>query len=160
MHRLQIQDILRPERVLLLTCSSKQEALDTLIDCLAATPEVTDSVALRREVYAREKLMSTGLGVGFGVPHVRIPSVRNLVMAVGINKQEIPDYTTLDDTYVRVVCMIAAHDDQHVPYLKALSMLRPLMKNPAARHLLYNIKSAEAAYDLLCEYCVLSPGLD
>ena len=146
----QIEDILTPERVLLMSCTSKSEAIDNLIDCLADTPEVTDPVELKREMYARERLMSTGLGVGFGVPHVRLASVTNLVMAVGVNDRDLEDYTTLDDSFVRVLCMIAARDDQHVRYLQALSALRPLMKDVGQCDLLLQAPDALVAYKILC----------
>mgnify|MGYP005867084863 CR=1 FL=1 len=139
---------LTPERVLRLDCDTKAEAFDVLIGCLSEAPEIGDANVLRREMFAREELMSTGLGNGFGVPHVRLESVSALVMAAGVNRRALADYEALDGKPVRVICMVAARADQHADYLRVLAALSHVMKNGAARKALLATKEPGAIYEI------------
>jgi len=144
-----LQEILAPERAVLLDCSGKEEALNALIAALASAPEVTNKEELRREVFQREALMSTGIGFGIGVPHVRLSSVTDLVLAVGVNRQELEDYASLDERPVRIICMVAAREDQHAQYLKALAAISSLMKDASVREALLAASDSESIYSLL-----------
>jgi len=144
-----LEAALPPHNVLLTREESKEAVLGILLDCLSSSPEVTDPEALRREMMNRERIMSTGMGHGLGVPHVRLPSVRNLVMAVGVNDRDIVDYVALDDRPVRVVCMVAAHDDQHTQYLRTLAAVSTVLRDPANIRALQDATTAEEARAIL-----------
>ncbi len=140
--------ILPPERVVILTSHAKEDVLEELILFLGKSAEVTDVDDLRRGIFHREEMMSTGIGLGIGVPHLRCGTVRDLVMAVGISQQAVAGYESLDGEPVHLVCMIAAGADQHSQYIQTLSLVskklrdRELFKSvisatdPAAAHAL------------------------
>jgi nitrogen PTS system EIIA component len=146
-----LRDVLTVDRVLMLDCGGKEEALNALIERLGAAPEVRDTEELRREVFERETLMSTGIGFGIGVPHVRLASVSDLVLAVGINKRELEDYASLDERPVQIICMVAAKDNQHTQYLKALAAISSLMKESNVREALLSAKDSEAVFRILTQ---------
>lgn len=144
-------DVLTPDRVLLLDCNTKEEALKALVACLSTAPQVKNKEELAREVFERESLMSTGIGFGIGVPHVRLASVEDLVMAVGVNRTGIADYASLDERPVRIICMVAARDNQHAQYLKTLAAISTLMKEETIRARLIEATDAAAIYEILTE---------
>lgn len=144
-----VEDVLAPERVVLLDTNTKKEALEELIDCIATAPQVKNRDALAAEIFQREELMSTGIGFGVAVPHVRLDSVTDLVMAVGICRHDIDDYGSLDDTPVRIICMVAARSDQHAQYLKTLGAVSSALKSEDVRAALLSAEDAEAAYKIL-----------
>lgn len=144
-----LRDLLTPERVLLLDCESKETALNALVDALGRAPQVKDPEELRREVFERETLMSTGIGFGIGVPHVRLASVKDLVLAVGVNKRDLEDYASLDERPVRIICMVAARENQHAQYLKALAAISNLMKEAEVRDALLSAEDPAQVYALL-----------
>ena len=146
-----IREVLTLDRVCLLDCLTKEEALNALVDSLATAPEVRDKNELRREVFAREALMSTGIGFGIGVPHVRLASVRDLVLAVGVNRRAIEDYASLDESPVQIICMVAARNNQHTQYLKALAAISTLMKDPNLREALLAATGRDVIYRLLTQ---------
>ena len=125
--------VLTPERVILLDDPSKKEVLTKLVDLLAETPFVQDRDQLLKGILEREVLTSTGIGSGIGVPHVRIESVTDLVMAVAVCKQPVKDYTSLDELPVQIVCMLAARTDQHAKYIRTLSGISSRLKDPLSR---------------------------
>lgn len=144
-----LTDVLRPDRIVFLDTNRKESALTALVDCLASTPEVTDAEALSREIFLREALMSTGIGFNVAVPHVRLASVSDLVLAVGISRRPIDDYESLDDEPVRIVCMVAARPDQHGQYLKTLGAVSKALRPAQVREALLEAPDAKAAYLVL-----------
>jgi PTS system nitrogen regulatory IIA component len=104
------------------------EVLTKLTALISETHIINSSDALLTDILEREELMSTGIGFGVGVPHVRVDYVSDLVMAVGICRKGLEDYTTLDQENVKIVCMLAARLDQHAQYLRTLSSISSRLK--------------------------------
>lgn len=144
-----VASVLTPERTFKLGASAKQEVLDRLIDALAGAPGVRNADELREGIWHREALMSTGIGLGIGVPHVRLDSVKDLAMAVAVTSQPITDYVALDDEPVRIVFMITGARDQHARYIRLLSAISSRFKDHVLREALLDAPDAAAIYALL-----------
>lgn len=142
---------LNENRVLLLDKTSKAEALESLIAVLGRAPEVGNVDELRQKIFEREQLMSTGIGLGIAVPHVRLASVSNGVMALGICASAVEDYETLDDEPVRLICMIAANNEQHNEYIQTLASISKLLKQESIRKALVGSKSAKEAFEFFAK---------
>ena len=124
---------LTSERVIVVNEIDKDTVLRNLVDLLAESPFVHNRDELLKGIFAREELMSTGIGFGVGVPHVRIDSVSDLVMAVAISKRAISGYSSLDNQAVQIVCMLAARSDQHAKYIRTLSAVSNRLKDAEVR---------------------------
>jgi len=144
-------NLLTSDRVVLLDSADKRAVLERLVERLARSPLVTDSEALLRGILDREALMSTGIGFGVAVPHVRIDSVKGPVMAVAVCKTSIPDYASLDDQPVRIVCMVAARSDQHKEYIRTLAKISSHLKRPDLRERILESADASEICNLLIE---------
>ncbi|MCR5606902.1 MAG: PTS sugar transporter subunit IIA [Treponema sp.] len=145
----QVKNILSPERIILINHTTKHDCLIELADNLATAPQVKDEKELSSEILKREELMSTAIGRGIAIPHVRLSSVTDLVMSVGICQQDIIDFQTIDDTPVRLLIMIAAAYNQHSYYLQTLSFFSSKLKNRELRDALLASKNPLDAYNLL-----------
>lgn len=126
-------DILTLDRVIVLDSANKENVLTNLVDLLAVSPSIRNRDDLLKGIFAREELMSTGIGFGVGIPHVRIEAVTDLVMAVAVCKEAIKDYASLDNQPVQIVCMLAARSDQHTKYIRALAAVSNRLKDKATR---------------------------
>lgn len=146
-----IADVLRPECVLLLDVTHKQDALEAMVDCLVAHHHIPDRAECLTALAQREELMSTGIGLGVGVPHVRLPSIPNMVMAAAVSKRDITDYASLDGMPVRLLFMIVAGHDQHADYLRLLSSIGRRIKVGFLRDRLIDAPTPQAFYDALVE---------
>lgn len=125
---------LAPDRILIFEEEiSKEEALNKLVDTFVMTSQVSKMVDMRNGIFAREELMSTGIGVGIAVPHVRLDSVRDIVMALGICRVPINDYESIDNVPVRLIFMIAAATNQHAKHLRLLSQISTRLKDEMLR---------------------------
>lgn len=140
---LEIEDVLAKDRILFLEATGKKEALNLLIDCLAGMPEIADREELACEIFQREELMSTGIGLGVAIPHVRLPSLRKTIMTVALMKSGLDDYESLDGQPVRLIFMIVSGHHQHAEYLRLLSSLANLVKRENIRQQLIDSNSPE-----------------
>lgn len=147
----QIRNILSPDRIVYITQSTKHDALVELAANLSTAPQVKFAQELETEILKREELMSTAIGRGIAIPHVRLSSVTDLVMSVGICKSPVIDFQTIDDVPVQLLIMIAAAYNQHSYYLQTLSFLSSKLKNAELRDALLKSTDPEAAYKLLIE---------
>jgi PTS system nitrogen regulatory IIA component len=144
----QVQSILSPDRVLFLDCSTKRDALLALVENLATAPQVKNKQELAMEILKREELMSTAIGRGIAIPHIRLSSVTDLVVSIGVSRSDIVDFQPLDDEPVRLVFMIAAAYNQHAYYLRTLSFFSARLKNRELRNSLLQAKTTEEVYNL------------
>ena len=150
-NRIQVKNILSPDRIIFLNHSTKHDALIELAENLTTAPQVKDAQELSSEILKREELMSTAIGCSIAIPHVRLASVTDLVMSVGISKVNIIDFQTIDDMPVRLLFMIAAAYNQHAYYLQTLSFFSTKLKNQDLRNGLLKSSSASEAYKLLTQ---------
>jgi len=143
------ESILSPHRVIFMNYSNKRDALLALAENLAAAPQVKNRQELSTEILKREGLMSTAIGCGIAIPHVRLSSITDLVVSVGVSKANIVDFYPLDDEPVKLVFMIAAAQNQHAYYLQTLSWFSTRLKNKKLRDSLLQAQTEQQVYDLL-----------
>jgi mannitol/fructose-specific phosphotransferase system IIA component (Ntr-type) len=141
--------ILKKELVFFSNLAKKKDNLEALIGLVKDENLVEDAEALRNSVFSREELMSTGIGLGIAVPHVRIKDVKNIILAIGINKNGIEDYDSMDGEPVRLVIMIIAGEKQHKDYLMLLSQIVRILKKDAMIGKLLEAKRAEEVIGLI-----------
>jgi PTS system nitrogen regulatory IIA component len=144
-----VRSILSLHRILFLNHSSKRDVLLALAENLAAAPQIKNRQELSTEILKREELMSTAIGCGIAIPHVRLSSVTDLVISVGISQTNIVDFHPLDDEPVRLVFMIAAATNQHAYYLQTLSWFSTRLKNKELRDSLLSAKTEQDVFNLL-----------
>jgi PTS system nitrogen regulatory IIA component len=142
-------EIITQDRIVFLNETNKDGALCALIKNLSEAPQVKDTEELRAEILKREALLSTAIGCGIAIPHVRLASVTDLVVTVGISKVDIAGFTPLDNIPVSIILMIAAAENQHTYYLQTISYFCSLLKDEALRTALRGAKDSKDAYDIL-----------
>jgi len=148
-------EIIHPEtifsidRIVFLNHSSKRDALFAMIENISAAPQIKNRQELAHEILRREDLMSTGIGRGIAIPHIRLSSITDMVISVGLSQVDITDFQPLDDEPVRILFMIAAAYNQHSKYLQTLSYFAARLKNQDLRSALLASKSVQEAYGIL-----------
>ena len=143
------ESILSPERIIFLNYSSKKEALLALAKNISTAPQIENPEELSSEILKREDMMSTSIGMGIAIPHIRLPSITGLVVSVGICQTEILDFQTIDDEPVKLLLMIAAAYNQHAYYLQTLSFFSSFFKNSKVRNALMESKNPREAWEIL-----------
>ncbi len=146
-----LSKILSSDRVVFLEDCEKENALKTLCAALATSSLIQSEEELSGAIFKREELMSTGIGFGIGVPHVRLPSVADVVMALGIAREPIADYQSLDEEPIQIICMVAAGSTQHPEYIRTLSVLSSRLKGEMVRKALIAAPDAMSALTLFTD---------
>lgn len=137
-----LSEMITKDRIIDLKNKTKQDILKEMVDIIATAPEVTDKNDFYISIMKREKIMSTGIGIGLAVPHVKIDSVTDFVMAIGRKKEGI-DFDSLDGKPVYLVIMIGANTEQRDDYLKVLAKISLLLKNQEFRENIVNAKNPD-----------------
>lgn len=123
----------------------KKEVLTELCSVLAESENVSDGQELLEGIFKREELMSTGIGLGVAVPHVRLESVRDISLVAGICRKPVRDYESLDGEPVQIIFMIAAAAGQHAKHIRLLSQIANFFKEEDNRKNLLQAATAQEA---------------
>lgn len=138
---MKISDILEEKLVISnLPGKTKEEIIETLIDVVSQSPKVLDKGKVRTAIFEREKIMSTGVGNGFAIPHGKTDAVTDIVAAFGVTANPIP-YQSLDEKPVRLVFLLVGKDNLVGPHIKLLSRISRLMNKEEFRNRLLETKS-------------------
>ena len=146
---MELRELVQAERCRILHSRTKTEVLMDLMDMAADTGLITDIEGLRKEIFYREQIMSTGIGQGIAIPHVRFKGVKSPLVLVGIRSQGIDDYVSLDNETVKFVFMILVGENQHKEYLRILSLLVYRLKNEDYRSRLAGAESDDDVFEIL-----------
>ncbi len=145
---MKISDILNEDFVVVgLDVSSKEDAINALVDLIAKSDKVKNVNKVREAVFEREKIMTTGVGKGFAVPHGKTDAVTDIVAAFAITKKPI-DYDSLDGEPVRLIFLLVGRDNMVGPHIKLLSRISKLMNDNNFRERLLNAKSSKEVVEL------------
>lgn len=139
---MKISDILTESLVVTgLEGDSKDEIIDKMIDLVAASPKVLEKEKVREAIFEREKIMSTGVGNGFAIPHGKTDAVSDIVAAFAVTEKPI-DYQSLDEKPVRLVFLLVARDNMVGPHIKLLSRISRLMNKEEFRKRLLTLRTS------------------
>lgn len=147
---IRLADHLSPARTVDLASRSKDAALMELVETLSSAPEVSDRDRLLQAVLEREKIVSTGIGLGVAVPHAKISEVAEFVVAYGRSKQGI-DFGSIDDRPVHHVVLIVGPPDRQQRYLQFLATVTLKLKQGDLRKALEEAPDAAALYQVLAK---------
>lgn len=137
-----ISDYLTQDSVSFLDVSSRQQAIEQLVENLDKRGKLKDKEAFLNAVLAREKLVSTGIGAGVAIPHAKLSSYDDFFIAVGILQRGV-QWEALDGAPVRIIFLIGGPDDKQTEYLQILSKLTYALKEEGRRKKILQLSSKE-----------------
>ena len=77
-----------------LQAETKEEALNSMVNMLETSPKVITLEKVRMAILEREKIMSTGVGHGFAIPHGKTDAISDITAAFAITAQPLDFETT------------------------------------------------------------------
>lgn len=138
---MKIGDILSDKTVSVnLDCKDKDEAINKMIDLASNSGLMTDVEKVRQCVFEREKLVSTGVGKGFAIPHGKTDEIKDIVAAFAILKEPI-DFDSIDLEPVKFIFLIVGKESLLNAHIKLLSRISRLMNKDEFRDKLAEAKS-------------------
>jgi PTS system nitrogen regulatory IIA component len=134
--------------VIFLDVQTQIEAIETLIEALDAAHKLKDKKAFYQAIMDREKIVSTGIGLGVAIPHAKLEGYEDFFIAVGIQGGRGIEWYSLDGSQVHLIFMIGGPDHLQTEYLNILSKLTLAIKDPERRQSLLKATSARQVIDL------------
>ena len=125
----------------------KNDVVNELVDLFKNDERVKDLDEMRSAVHEREKIMSTGVGKGFAIPHAKTNSVTEIVAAFGKLDEPI-DFQALDEQPVNLVFLLVGKENLVGPHIKLLSRISRMMNKDEFRESLSKAKTAQEIYSL------------
>jgi len=114
-----------------LKATDKKGAIQELVQAarMAVTGERFVVAEIVDGIVAREKLGSTGIGAGVGVPHAQLEGIKNVIGAFGRCSPPI-EFSAVDGAPVDLVFLILSPPSKREAYLKALQKVMTALKRP------------------------------
>lgn len=120
---MKIQDLLNKKVMLLdLQATTKEAAIDEMINSLVDNGVVTDFDVFKAGIMAREAQTSTGLGDGIAMPHSKNAGVKEATVLFAKSNKGV-DFESLDGQPTDLFFMIAAPEGANDIHLAALAEL-------------------------------------
>ena len=146
---IKISSYLNVNLVSFLTVNSRYEAISVLVGNLGEKNNFVDGKVFQKAIIDREKIVSTGIGMGVAIPHAKLDSLDKFFISVGIHQNRGIDWDSIDGASVRLVFMIGGPDNKQDEYLQILSRLTLIIKDEILRKKLINAENEEEVINLL-----------
>jgi fructose-specific phosphotransferase system IIA component len=148
---MKISDILSTDVIAVkLDVADKDDALKKIIDLAAKSDKILDIDKVSHTIYEREKLVSTGVGKGFAIPHGKTDSISDVVAAFAITKEPV-DFDSIDGEPVRFIFLLIGKENLLNTHIKLLSRISRLMNKDEFRDRLLEADSPEEVLNIFKE---------
>jgi nitrogen PTS system EIIA component len=147
---MEIADLITPRSVIAqLRAANKKQALQELAKRAAATAGYNER-AVYDVLIERERLGSTGIGMGIAVPHGKLPGLAGLYGIFARLERPIP-FEAIDDQPVDLIFLLLAPETAGADHLKALALVARLLRDRMVCEKLRGTDNADALYALLTD---------
>jgi PTS system nitrogen regulatory IIA component len=119
---------------------SRDAVLNAMVDQLHQAGKLSDKEEFHQAILDREKVVSTGIGMGIAIPHAKLIGYNDFFIAIAILQKGV-DWKALDGAPVRLVFMIGGPADKQTEYLQILSSLTMALKDEERRKKLLTLNS-------------------
>ena len=143
-----LADYLDDRLVVFLKSDHQLEAIKELVDALDLAHTLKDKKQFHQAILDREKIMSTGVGLGVAIPHAKLPNYDRFFIAIGVQEGQGIEWNSIDGTRVHLIFMIGGPDNRQTEYLNILSRITMAIKDPERRKALLKATSARQVIDL------------
>lgn len=144
---MKIFNYLNEQLVFFLDVTSKDEALYQVVEKTIKGINLPEGKRFHQAILDREKIVSTGIGMGVAIPHAKLAAYNDFFIAVAVLKAGI-DWNALDGAPVRLIFLIGGPDDKQTEYLKILSSLTGVLRDEELRKHLISATSGKEVVNL------------
>ncbi len=133
-----------------LRAADKWQAINELLDILAAAGALPPNLRERAHeaLLARERQMSTGIGMGVAIPHAAVDGLGHVAAAFGRAPDGI-EFQALDDAPVKLIFLFLVPKAEFQTHLKTLAAIARFLNQPGESAKLLAATSATAMRGIL-----------
>ena len=126
----------------------KEGVIGELVELLDSNGMLLDKGRVLEAVMERERVRSTGTGLGIAIPHGKCEAVRELVMAMGVAEAPV-EFESVDGKPVKIIILLVSPTDQIGPHIQALAGISRLALDEEFKKRIDEATSADDVYSLL-----------
>ncbi len=149
-NKMKILDVLHKEAILSdLKALDKQGVLEELVTPIASIAGVNHDY-LVRVLMDRERLGSTGIGDGVGIPHGKLKDLDALVLGFGLSRKGV-DFESMDEQPTHIFFLLVTPENSTGLHLKLLARISRILKNELFRQKLMDASNSDEIYSIIQE---------
>ena len=147
---MKIIDVLQKDAILdNLKSKDKKGILEELVVPLVPKTK-TSTENLVKILMERERLGSTGIGGGIGIPHGKLKDLDSLVLGFGLSKKGV-DFESMDGRPTHIFFLLITPESSTGLHLKLLARISRILKNDIFKEKLLTAKNQNEIYDIIKE---------
>ena len=151
MKTLSIAKYLNENLISFLHVDSREEAISEMVEILHRNNKLEDKDEFLKAILEREKIVSTGIGMGVAIPHAKLITLPDFFIGIGIQKRLPIEWDSIDNSPVKLIFMIGGPEHQQKEYLQILSLITMAIKDERLRKKLICAETAQKVFsDLIC----------
>ena len=145
---MKILDVLNPETICAdLKAQDKEGILEELSATVANSAGV-DADELVRVLLERERLGSTGIGGGIGIPHGKLKTLQSLVLGFGLSRNGV-NFESMDGKPTHIFFLLLTPENSTGLHLKVLARISRILKNDPFKEKLMAATTTEEIYAII-----------
>ena len=147
---MKIQDVLQREAIVDdLKAQTKKGILEELVAPVAGIAGVNHE-ELVRVLMERERLGSTGIGGGIGIPHGKLKDLDSLVLGFGLSRKGV-DFESIDGQPTHIFFILITPENSTGLHLKLLARISRILKNDPFKDRLMNATDGDDIFNIIKE---------
>jgi PTS system nitrogen regulatory IIA component len=147
---MKICDVLHKEAIVAdLKSRNKKGVLEELVAPLAEIAAVNHE-DLVRVLMERERLGSTGIGGGIGIPHGKMKDLESLILGFGLSRKGV-DFESLDGQPTHIFFLLVTPENSMGLHLKVLARISRILKIDPFKDRLLNAVNGDEIMEIIKE---------
>ncbi|MDL2270041.1 PTS sugar transporter subunit IIA [Desulfosarcina sp. OttesenSCG-928-A07] len=147
---MKILDVLDKEMILVDLAATDKIGVLTELSEPAARMTGLQSADIVRVLLERERLGSTGIGDGIGIPHGKINNLDRAIMGFGLSRKGVP-FESIDNRPAHLFFLLITPENATDVHLKLLARISRMLNKETFRQMLMNVTTSAAVMDIIHE---------
>jgi nitrogen PTS system EIIA component len=136
-----INQLLNEDNIIIIDDSNHKDVIEKLLSLVKKSSNITDFDVFKEAIWEREKIVSTGIGLGLAIPHARKDVIKDFIASAVLIKSDV-EWKSIDDKPVRFAILVASPQNTHKEYLQLLAQTVLLWKDDSKRKRILEAKSS------------------
>ena len=147
---MKILEVLQKDAILEnLVSTDKKGILEELVAPVAKAAKVSEE-GLVKVLLDRERLGSTGIGGGVGIPHGKLKNLDDIVLGFGRSRKGM-DFESMDGRPTHIFFLLVTPENSTGLHLKMLARISRLLKDESFKQRLKNASSRDEIFSIIQE---------
>ena len=147
---MKILDVLDKDAILIdLKSKDKIGILNELVEPASRLTGI-DHKEMVQVLMERERLGSTGIGGGIGIPHGKLKNLDKLVLGFGLSREGV-DFESMDGRPTHIFFLLITPEHSTDLHLKLLARVSRLLKKEPLKEMMMKAKSTEEIVSIIGE---------